>query len=128
MNLGDSELMAECGKHSGDDARPELLWAFFLYVRADDVKLRLPIRDRNRDIRVAEAMANMAKSYMDFPLGCRFQSVPVVNACLSELCTAESYIGRCGRFLGRLLLYVTQTNNHLQPGQLSFGFEHMRMG
>lgn len=50
------------GELNGDDARTEILWAFLLYVWADDVNLRLPIGDRKSDNRVAENMENVAKS------------------------------------------------------------------
>lgn len=38
-----------CGELKGDDAGTEILCAFLLYVWADDVNLRLPIRDRKSD-------------------------------------------------------------------------------
>lgn len=53
------KLMGDCGELEGDDARAEILWASLLYVRADDVNLRLPIRDRKSDTRVAENMADV---------------------------------------------------------------------
>lgn len=47
MMVRDFELVR--GELNGDDARTEILWAFLLYVWADDVNLRLPIRDRKSD-------------------------------------------------------------------------------
>lgn len=50
--------MGDCGELKGDDGRTEILWASVLYVWADDVNLRLAIRDWKSDTRVAENMAN----------------------------------------------------------------------
>lgn len=56
------KLMGDCSELKGDDGRTEILWASLLYVWADDVNLRLAIRDWKSDTRVAENMANVANS------------------------------------------------------------------
>lgn len=58
----------DCGELSR--ARTEMLCAVVLYVRADDVNLRLPFRGRKSDSRVAENMANVTKSYANVLAGC----------------------------------------------------------
>lgn len=66
------KLTGDCGELNGDDARIEILSAFLLYVWANDVNLRLPIRDLKSDTRVAENMANVAKSRKDLFTGYGF--------------------------------------------------------
>lgn len=63
ITVSDFELTGDCGELNSDDGRTEIPWAVFLYVWADDVKLRPPIRERKTDNRVAENMANVSKSY-----------------------------------------------------------------
>jgi hypothetical protein len=61
VNGFEREVNGDCGDLSGNDAGTEILWAFLLYALADDVKLRVPLRDWETDNRVAENMENMAK-------------------------------------------------------------------
>lgn len=70
MIVRDFEGIVDCGELNRDDARTEILWAVVLYVRADDVNLRLTFRGRKSDNRVAENMANVTKSYANVLAGC----------------------------------------------------------
>lgn len=87
ITVSDFELMGNCGELNCDDGRTEILWAMFLYVWADDVKLRPLIRERESDNRVAENMANVAKSFANLLAGRRTYS------CLLGVCVEQNHVG-----------------------------------
>lgn len=87
MTISDFELMGNCGELM-DDGRTEILWAMFLYqyIWADDVKLRPPSRERKSDNRVAESLANVAKSYANLLAG-------HTQSCLPGVCVEQNHVG-----------------------------------